>query len=131
MSVLSKYNDWKKHYLDMASGRIPSNQKVFTVDGTNTQRGRGLTVVSPTQQLDLQAKSEIKRSRAIKRKSTSSSSQSRKRRRTKSTSKAPKRKRKTKKAKKAKKGKKSKKSKKRSKKSTKSKSRTTTPSFRR
>jgi hypothetical protein len=91
MSVISDFEKWQQHYSAMLDGKVPLNQKVIMVNGSNPQVGKGLTIVSPSEHQDERIRALVKIQRKIKtrRKSKithSSSKQQRRRKKSKSES---------------------------------------------
>jgi hypothetical protein len=83
MSVINDYDSWKKHYAAMIDGKILPNQKIFVVNDSTTQSGKGLQVVTAAAQKDNMSRSII--NKAIKSSKKKKSPQSRSKHRSKNT----------------------------------------------
>ena len=66
MSVISDFDKWQRHYSAMLDGKVPTNQKIIMVNGASSQVGKGLTIVSPSEQQDERLRTIVKIQRRIK-----------------------------------------------------------------
>ena len=82
MSVINDYDNWRKHYLAMINGKILPNQKVYVVNDSSNQSGKGLQIISSAAQKDAMARALVENSikPVSKRKSVQSRSQSQRKR---------------------------------------------------
>ena len=82
MSVINDYDNWRKHYLAMINGKILPNQKVYVVNDSSNQTGKGLQIISSAAQKDAMARALVENSikPVSKRKSVQSRSQSQRKR---------------------------------------------------
>jgi len=75
MSVINDYDSWKKHYTAMIDGKILPNQKIFVVNESTSQSGKGLQVVAGVAQRDNMSRAIINKAiKSVKKKKSSQSS---------------------------------------------------------
>ena len=71
MSVINDYDSWKKHYTAMIDGKILPNQKIFVVNESTSQSGKGLQVVAGVAQRDSMSRAIINKAiKSVKKKKT-------------------------------------------------------------